>query len=111
MRFSGEQMQKIQLQQPVMTRSASGQPALTWKDADSDAYPYAHVRDNRGSEAFQADKKTAFNHRFFQIHRRTDLDETWTIVDEGKRYDIIRIHHIGNRKLDIEAVWTQGQYA
>ena len=105
-------MQKIRLQPPVVTRTDSGQPILKWKDADQDPNPYAHVRDNRGSEAFQADKKTAFNHKFFQIHRRTDIDETWTIVDqdEGKRYDIVRIHHIGNRKLDIEAVWTQGQY-
>lgn len=113
MRFAGEWMQKIRLQKPVRSRDPNtGQITTEYADADADPNPYASVRDNRGSEAYQADQKVAINSKYFQIHVRDDINETWTIVDEdeSRRYDIIRIHKIGNRKLDIEANWTDGQY-
>lgn len=112
MRFAGERMKRIRLQKPVATRDDSGQPVVTWTDADSDPNPWANVRDKRGSEGFQADTLTAATIRIFQIHARDDVDETWTVYDEdaGRRYDITAIFPIGARKLDIETRWTQGQY-
>ena len=113
MRFAGEKMQRIRLQKPVGDKDPeTGQVVESWADVDSDPNPWAKVRDQRGSELFQSDKKTARAVKIFQIHMRDDFDEEHTIVDElsGRRYDIQRIHRIGNRKLDVEAEWTQGKY-
>lgn len=112
MRFAGERMKRVRLQKPVEDKKPSGQVVISWEDADNDPNPFANVRDDRGDESFQADKKTAAISRFFQFHWREDVDETWTILDEedGRRYDIERIFPIGRRKLDIKATWTQGQY-
>ena len=105
-------MRRIRLQKPVTTRQGSGQPVITWQDADADPNPYAHVRNDRGDERYMADKKSAMVSRFFQVHMRNDVDETWTILDEeeNRRYDIEQIFPIGRRKLDIKATWTQGQF-
>lgn len=112
MRFAGERMKRIRLQKPVTTRGDSGQSIVTWKDALSNPNPWANVRDKRGTEGFQSDKKTAGVIRIFQVHWRTDIDETWTVYDEydDRRYDITAIFPIGKRKLDLETTWTQGQY-
>lgn len=112
MRFAGERMKRIRLQKPVTTRTGSGQETIDWQDADNDPNPFALVRDDRGDENYQADKKTAFERKFFQVHMRDDVDVTWTVLDDesGKRFDITRIFPIGARKLDIQASYTQGQY-
>lgn len=112
MRFAGERMKQIRLQRPVTDRQDSGQNVITWQDAEDDPTPWAHVRDDRGDERYQADKKSVIAVRFFQIHMRDDIDETWTILDEeeNRRYDIESIFPIGRRKLDIKASYTQGQY-
>lgn len=112
MRFAGEQMRRIRLQKPATTRTGSGQRVIAWEDADEDPNPFAMVRDQRGAENYQSDKKTATLTKIFQLYKRDDLNEEWTILDEesGRRFDVARIHPMGNRKLDIEATWTQGQY-
>ena len=112
MRFAGERMKRIRLQKPVFSRSGSGSVISSYADADTDPNPYAHVRDDRGDERYMANKKSAMVSRFFQVHMRNDVDETWTILDEeeNRRYDIEQIFPIGRRKLDIKATWTQGQF-
>lgn len=113
MRFAGEQMKRIRIQKPVSTRDTkTGQMVSTYADVDNDPNPWAKYRDQRGSELFQSDKKTAQKTRIFQVHMRNDVDETCTILEEdsSRRYDIENIHPIGARKLDLEATWTQGKY-
>lgn len=112
MRFSGERMKRIRIQKPVKVRGNTGQVVNHFTDLDNDPNPWAHVRDDRGSETFQDEKKTATVVRFFQVHWRTDLNEKCTVVDEedSRRYDIEQIFPIGKRKLDIKATWTDGQY-
>jgi len=112
MRFAGENMRKVVLKRPVLTKDDTGQRIKTYEDAADDPNPWASVRDQRGAEGYQSDKKTASAVKIFQIYARSDIDESWIIVDqeEGRWYDIQRIHRIGRRKLDIEAEWTQGKY-
>lgn len=111
MRFAGERMKRIWLQKPSNTRDEqTGQQIEGFTDADNDPNPWANVRDKRGAELFKSDKTTAELHRVFQVHARNDVNETWTILDDDRRFDITAIHPIGARKLDIEATWTQGKY-
>ena len=113
MRFAGERMKRIRIQKQVSDRDPkTGQSVNTWQDVDNDPNPWANVRDQRGNEIFQSDKKTAEKTRIFQVYMRSDVDETCTILEEdsGRRYDIENIHPIGARKLDLEATWTQGKY-
>lgn len=110
MRFGGEKMRKITIQQPAESRTASGQVQTTWEDIPNDPNPWSHIRDKRGRESFEAEKKTVDMLRVFQIYRRTDVNEQCTIVDQGKRFDIRAIYEVSGAKMDIEAEWTEGQY-
>lgn len=110
MRFAGERMKKITLKKPVTQRDSVGQVVTTYVDADNDPNLWADVRDSRGNEGYDSDKKTATLQRVFQIHWREDINEQWIIVEDGRQFDIRAIHPIGRRKLDIESEWTQGKY-
>ena len=108
---TGNMDRQITLKKRTTTKAASGQPVESLINVDSRAVVWAQVQDDKGSEGYDAEKKTASVTKVVKIHHRTDIDETNVFDYEGRIFDIKRVHELQRRKgLLITGLWTQGQY-
>ena len=107
----GKMDRRVLFQNPVTTRSDSGQPIISYQTIINESGLWAMVHSDGGTEVFQADKKTADRRRVFVTRFYPEVTEQTTIVYNDQRFDIKNIEEIGRREgLSIKATWTQGQY-
>lgn len=105
----------VRLQKPHQERTDGGQVVLSYQDADHPAeWAFIHsdgTSSRQGDEAVLSDHDSAYRNRVMVIWYRPDIQEDWTVLYEGKRWDIKSIEEIGRREgLSIRIQWRQGQY-
>jgi SPP1 family predicted phage head-tail adaptor len=97
--MSGRLDRKITLQKPTTSRDAYGGQATSWTD---EATVWAQVQQQSGRELFAAGKLAEVD-ALFKIRYRSDVDETWQVVYDGRTYDIQSVKELG-RKDGLEIV-------
>jgi SPP1 family predicted phage head-tail adaptor len=107
----GRLNRRIRLQVAEYSKNSTGEQVATWVDSPEPSTVWAMVNTTRGSEQYQAERKTASRMKDFLIRYRTDADETWTVLYQDRRYDIRAVEEVGTREgLVLKGEWTQGKY-
>ncbi len=93
---AGEMDQRIELQKETRTPDGQGGFTSEWTTQDT---VWAHVRPQRGSEREHGDRIQAEAGYFVVIRYRSDINETWRIVWNGRNMNIRFLQDEGPRAL------------
>ncbi len=92
----GELDQRVQLQKQVRVPDAGGGNAHEW---ETQATVWAHVRPQSGSEREHSDRLNAEGGHRVAIRYRSDVNESWRIVWNGRAMNIRFAQDSGGRSL------------
>jgi SPP1 family predicted phage head-tail adaptor len=108
---SGSLNRIVCFQAPTHQRDTTGQRVKGFCDIKTRAKTWAQVIELRGNEKWEAEQKRPGIHKRLKVHYRNDIDETLTVVVDGKRYDITAIRELHNRSgIMIDIHYLAGRY-
>jgi SPP1 family predicted phage head-tail adaptor len=92
--IAGRMDRRAALQQPGVTRSASGDAPVAYTTV---ATVWAEKRDVRGREVLAGGATLAEMETTILIRWRGDIRPSWRVVLEGRNYDIMGMAELGRR--------------